>query len=246
MSATTRIDWTDRTWNPWTGCTKVSPGCAHCYMFSGQRRWGRDPEIVSRSKTTFHEPLRWREPDFVFTCSWSDWFHPEADAWRAEAWEIIRRTPHLTYQILTKRPELIAARLPADWGEGWPNVWLGVSAEYRRQFVERVELLRQVPAVMRFVSAEPLLGPQPDLDLDGIGWLIAGGESGEGCRPCHPEWLRELGDQCRSAGVEFWLKQLGGHPDKRDHEQAILDGRRWTERPQPAWQPAEQEELALI
>lgn len=230
MGETTGIDWTEATWNPWVGCSKVSPGCAHCYMFDGQRRYGRDPELVRRSKTTFSNPLRWREPRLVFTCSWSDWFHPDADAWRHDAWNVVRCTPHLTYQILTKRPELIAERLPADWGEGWPNVWLGTSIENQR-FVDRADILRTIPAVVRFISAEPLLGPLEGLELKDIHWLIAGGESGPRCRPCRVDWLRELRDQCLAEGVAFFLKQLGGHPDKHSHDKAELDGRPWRDMP---------------
>ena len=115
MAESTGIGWTDATWNPWYGCTKVSPGCAHCYMFREQIRYGRDPEVVTRSKTKFADPLKWTKGRMIFTCSWSDWFHPAADAWRPEAWEIIKRTPHHTYQILTKRPERIADNLPDDW-----------------------------------------------------------------------------------------------------------------------------------
>jgi protein gp37 len=160
MGERSAIEWTDATWNPWRGCTQVSPGCAHCYMFRDQRRYGRDPEVVVRAApATFDAPLRWKEPRRVFTCSWSDWFHEAADDWRDEAWDIIRRTPHLTYQILTKRPEMIAGRLPRDWGrEGYPNVWLGVSVESQRQDW-RAAWLCQFPAAVRFVSAEPLLGP---------------------------------------------------------------------------------------
>lgn len=245
MSITTGIEWCDATWNPWMGCARVSPGCAHCYMFTEQRRYGHDPEVVRRSKTLFHAPLRWTEPRLVFTCSWSDWFIPKADEWRDEAWDVIRQTPHLTYQILTKRPELIPGRLPADWGAGWPNVWLGTSVENRR-FVERAEILTEIPAAVRFLSCEPLLGPV-DLDhviwwegplgnrhLGGIQWVIAGGESGPRARPCETDWLRSLRDQCQAAGVPFFLKQLGGHPDKRGHEKAVLDGRLWREMPERA------------
>ena len=150
----------------------------------------------------------------VFTCSWSDWFHPEADSWRNEAWEIISASPHLTFQILTKRPELIESRLPVDWdSNGYPNVWLGVSVENWR-FLWRVGALSQVPARMRFISAEPLLG---GLDLEtylatgDVGWVIAGGESGG--RPNHPprpmrmDWVQSLRDQCVEAGVPFFFKQ---------------------------------------
>jgi protein gp37 len=216
MGETTGIQWTDRTYNPWMGCTKVSPGCAHCYMFEEQTRYGTDPSVVRRSKTTFTAPLRWTEPAKVFTCSWSDWFHPAADAWRDEAWGIIRRTPHLTYQILTKRPELIPDRLPADWGAGYPNVWLGVSVENQR-FAERARLLLELPAIVRFVSAEPLLGPLR-LDLwgygmepcvGGIDWIIIGGESGHRARRCDPQWIRALVNQARWSGARPFVKQMG-------------------------------------
>ncbi|MDP1891488.1 MAG: DUF5131 family protein, partial [Gemmatimonadaceae bacterium] len=149
MGKETGIAWTQHTWNPWQGCTKVSPGCAHCYMFRDKKRYGNDPEVVIRSKpATFNKPLSWREPARVFTCSWSDWFHEAADGWRDEAWDIVRRTPHLTYQILTKRPERILAHLPwGAYGDPWPNVWLGVSLENQR-WVERADLLATIPAAV--------------------------------------------------------------------------------------------------
>src|SRR5215210_1625773 len=165
MGVASSISWTSATWNPWRGCTKVSPGCAHCYMFREQRRFGRDAATVVRAAdATFYAPLRarhWRRlapGSRVFTCSWSDWFHEHADPWQDEAWDIIRQRPDLIWQILTKRPERIADCLPADWGERWPHVWLGVSIENRR-WVHRAELLRRAPTGVRFVSAEPLLGP---------------------------------------------------------------------------------------
>lgn len=166
MGKTTGIEWTGSTWNPWRGCVKVSAGCKNCYMFRDQERYGRDPRVVVRAApATFGAPLRWQEPGLVFTCSWSDWFIEAADPWRDEAWEIVRRTPHLTYQILTKRPENIATRLPADWGAGWPNVWLGISAEDQPTADKRIPVLLATPAAVRFVSAEPLIGP---IDLTGI------------------------------------------------------------------------------
>jgi protein gp37 len=234
MSETTGIGWTDATWNPWYGCTKVSPGCAHCYMFRDMVRYGRDPEVVTRSKTKFTEPLKWKEPRRVFTCSWSDWFHEGADAWRDDAWAVIRETPHLTYQILTKRPDRIAAHLPLDWGEGWSNVWLGVSVENQR-FAERAALLAKLPARVRFISAEPLLGPVVfGSALDGIHWIIAGGESGPDSerRPMDLDWARGVRDQAVGRGIAFHLKQLGGPPGRaRSHADALLDGRTWTEFP---------------
>jgi protein gp37 len=233
MGERTNIGWTGATWNPWYGCTKVSPGCAHCYMFREQRMYGRDPEIVTRSKTKFSDPLKWKEGKLIFTCSWSDWFHESADAWRAEAWDIVRRTPRHTYQILTKRPERIAAQLPADWGEGYPNVWLGVSVENNR-WVRRAEELVHIPAAVRFVSAEPLLDAVtfPHDVLSDIDWLIVGGESGPDCRPMREDWVVDLRNQCRDAKTAFFLKQLGGHPDARAHEKAVLFGKTYTEMPQ--------------
>lgn len=215
MADTSVIEWTDATWNPWMGCEKVSPGCAHCYMFREQRHYGSDPSDVRRSKTKFRDPLRWADERLVFTCSWSDWFHPGADAWRDEAWEIVRATPHLTYQILTKRPELIAHRLPADWGDGYRNVWLGVSVENGR-FTRRATELQGIPAAVRFVSAEPLLGSlfgkgsrcEP-LELEGIDWVIVGGESGPRSRILELEWALEILHACDTSGTAFFMKQLG-------------------------------------
>jgi protein gp37 len=221
------------TWNPWRGCAKISPGCANCYMFRDQRRYGRDPTQVVRTKT-WGDPLRWQKKaqaagltNLVFTCSWSDWFHEDADAWRPEAWDVIRRCPNLVFQILTKRAERIRAHLPPEWGPGYPNVWLGVSVE-RNDYCWRADVLRGVPARTRWVCAEPLLGPLPHLDLDGIHWLVVGGESGPGWRPMKPQWVRQLRDKCRAAGVAFYFKQANGAYPGMD---ARLDGRRYQEMP---------------
>ena len=157
-------------------------------MYREQKQYGRNPELVVRSKTTFLHPLRWHTAARVFTCSWSDFFHEAADAWRADAWAIIRATPHLTYQILTKRVENIPARLPEDWGAGWPNVWLGVSVENPR-WEERIGILSDIPARIRFVSAEPLLGPVMLHEDHRVDWVIVGGESGASCRPMDLEWV---------------------------------------------------------
>ena len=229
MGRSTGIAWTDSTWNPWRGCHKVSPGCSACYMFREQERYGRDPGVVVRAAPkTFRSPLLWTDRRRVFTCSWSDWFIEEADPWRDEAWEVVRMTPHLTYQVLTKRPELIRDRLPADWGDGYPNVWLGVSIETPMQ-LPRASILNGIPAALRFVSAEPLL---KDICLDGelgpdkIGWVIVGGESGgrpgRPPRPMKAAWARHIVDDCRFAGVPVFFKQWGGGavPDKG----ATLDG----------------------
>ena len=228
MALTTGIKWCGCTWNPWQGCTKVSPGCKHCYMYQGKRRWGQEPAIVVRSKTTFDDPLKWRDPKLIFTCSWSDWFHKAADPWRAEAWEIIRATPQHTYQILTKRPERILKCLPSDWGDGWPNVWLGVSVE-NEDYLSRIDLLKKAPARTRFLSLEPLLGPLSRLNLTEIQWAIVGGESGPGYRTPQLDWVRSIRDQCIDADVRLFFKQWGGpKPDSFGRE---LDGRTWDEFP---------------
>lgn len=269
MGQNSGIEWTDATWNPWHGCRKVSAGCKHCYMYRDKTRYGQDPRIVQRSKTKFEDPLRWKEPARVFTCSWSDFFIEEADGWRDEAWDIIRRTPHLTYQILTKRPENIFARLPEDWGEGYPNVWLGVSAENQEMANLRVGRLMSLPARIRFVSAEPLLsritlkdiqpfkeqggpaniyvnalrnthgfergGNKTGLRMIGKGsihWVIVGGESGPEAREMAPAWAEWLIVECYEADVPVFLKQLGGYPDKRGGEQAVINGRAWKQFPE--------------
>jgi protein gp37 len=235
MGDSTIIAWTEHTWNPWRGCTKISPGCAHCYMFAAQERYGQDPKVVTRT-TTWAQPRRWNReaaaagtPARVFTCSWSDWFHADADAWRDEAWGVIRACPRLQFQILTKRHERIADHLPADWGEGYPNVWLGTSVENDR-FAHRADALRGVSAAVRFISAEPLLGPLPSLDLTGIDWLIVGGESGQGFRPMDLAWVRELRDRACAAGVAFFFKQSAA---RRSETSITLDGRIVRDYPTP-------------
>lgn len=239
MGETTRIEWTHRpgtiggTWNSWQGCIKKSPGCDNCYMYRDKRRYGQKPDVVVRSSPhTFNAPLRYKEPHTLFTCSWSDFFNKEADDWRTAAWDIIRRTPQHTYLVLTKLPHRIKECIPADWGTGWLNVWLGVSAENQQWADIRIPKLLAVPAVVHFVSAEPLLGPinlqeylprtakrgcfhpWPGCNcesyrISGVDWIIVGGESGPHARPMHPDWARSLRDQCLSAGAAFFFKQWG-------------------------------------
>jgi protein gp37 len=243
----TGIEWTDATWNPWRGCTKVSPGCKNCYMFREQARYGHDPSVVVRaSPATFNAPLRWKEAKRVFTCSWSDFFHPAADEWRDEAWRIIRATPHLTYQILTKRPERIVEHLPSDWAYGYANVWLGVSGETVEYAFERGAYLDDVPTRVRFLSAEPWLEDTrppvhavPQFKRNALlslvpmfDWVILGGESGPHARPMDVESARQVRDACTAHGVPFFFKQWGGPVGaKRDHANATLDGRTWKEMP---------------
>ena len=223
MGENSSIEWCNDTWNPWTGCRHVSAGCAHCYMFTDMRRYGRDPDAITRTKT-WGAPLKWNRKakaegirKRVFTCSWSDFFIEEADPWRSEAWGIIDRCEWLDFQILTKRPERMAGRLSSfprhlfdlD-GEGpGPNVWLGVSVENRKQGLPRIDILRDTPAAVRFLSIEPLLEDLGEIDLEGIDWVIVGGESGPGARPMHPDWARSIRDQCLAAKVKFFFKQWG-------------------------------------
>jgi len=154
----TGIDWTDYSWNPWQGCKKISPACDNCYMFTDKKRYGQKGSDIHKSaKATFNKPLKIEAGSKVFTCSWSDFFLVEADEWRDEAWDIIRATPHLTYQILTKRPENIKDRLPKDWEESFSHVWLGVTAENQEQADVRIPILLDIPGSKRFISIEPML-----------------------------------------------------------------------------------------
>lgn len=242
MGNQSKIEWTDATWNPWQGCTKVSPGCAFCYMYIAKKRYGQDPSVVVRSKS-FNAPLRWRRPRRIFTCSWSDWFHEAADAWRDEAWEVVRRSPQHTFQILTKRPERIANHLPADWPID--NVWLGVSVE-GQDHVGRIAELQKIPAKVRFLSIEPLLAPvalTTDM-LSGIGWTIVGGESGHRARPMNSLWVKPILEACWKNSVPFFFKQFGrlaNNPDINDPTAKenggtakggrILLGQTWNEMP---------------
>ena len=260
MGETTKISWTNHTWNPWQGCRKVSPGCKNCYAERlVEDRMGKDFNEIRRSvRTTFNAPLRWGasiakrlehhssdaiDRELVFTCSISDFFIEEADEWRDEAWEIIRRTPHLTYQILTKRPERINYFLPHRWGAGWPNVWLGTSVENQKYAEMRIPQLVSVPAVVHFLSCEPLLGPidfthalryeNPEWLKDhgylrDIEWVIAGGESGPGFRPMDPSWARDIRAQCATVDVPFFYKQGNGIHSEMN---TLLDGKEWHEMP---------------
>lgn len=230
------IQWTARTYNPWQGCAMVSPGCDHCYMFRDMRRFGLNPDEVRRSATrTFNGPLRWqrdlakriadRDPEtmakkaageflpgqLVFLASWTDFFIAEADEWRPEVWEIIRKCPDLIFQILTKRHGRIEKHLPPDWGDGYPNVWLGVTAEDREWWDRRVGVLRDIPARVRFVSYEPAIGSIKGASAEGIQWVLIGGESAPG-REFNIHWAKEAIDICRASGAAPFVKQMGSFP----------------------------------
>lgn len=252
MATNSKIEWTNHTWNPWTGCIKVSEGCKNCYAESMWNRWGKDfKQIKPTERATFYKPPTYKEPALIFTCSLSDFFIEEADGWRSLAWDIIRRTPHLTYQILTKRPERIADHLPEDWGEGWDNVWLGTSVE-NQEVLPRMQELMRVPAKVRFLSVEPLLSPVL-LGLDGkmgfiwedtqetkymtftpvnelIHWVIIGGESGPAsgrtkARECNPLWMESIVDECKANEIPVFVKQMGS-VYARQHKMTKPDGSR--------------------
>jgi protein gp37 len=264
MGTNTAIPWAHHSWNPWQGCHKVSPGCLHCYMEREKIRYGQDPGLVVRSSPqTFRQPIakhldgtwHWKDGERVFACSWSDFFHEAADPWRADAWELIRRRPGLTFLLLTKRPERIRACLPPDWGEGplsgYRNVWLGFTAEDQPRFDERWPHLAELALQggQTFVSLEPLLGPV-ELEFTGecawvLDWVIAGCESGPNRTPGRPaelDWFRSLRDQCQEASVPFFLKQA--ELDGRLVTAPALDGRQWLEVPgEGEW--AEDEEVSF-
>ncbi len=209
MGVNTAIAWTDNTWNPWQGCRKVSPGCEHCYMYRDKKRFGQDPTKIHRSKDgSFYLPTKWKKPARVFVCSWSDFFIEEADQWRDETWDIMRSTPHLTYQILTKRPENISSRLPDDWP--LVNVWIGVTAENQTMANRRlIDLIFKIDARVKFVSVEPMLGPVNLLPyLRYLDWVIVGGESGPHARVMKPEWASKLMNDCRATNTPFFMKQM--------------------------------------
>lgn len=234
MPDRSRIEWTEATWNPVTGCSKVSPGCAHCYAETFAERFrgvpghpyeqGFDlrlwPERLSM-------PLRWQTPRMIFVNSMSDLFHEEVpDEYIAAVFSIMAQAHWHTFQVLTKRHRRLSELGPQL---NWPvNVWMGVSIENRR-FVHRADYLRSVPAAVRFISAEPLLGPLDGLNLTHIDWLIAGGESGHHHRPVKEEWLLELRDLCQLEGVAFFFKQWGGRSPKSGGR--LLRGREWSEWP---------------
>ena len=243
------IEWTDETWNPVTGCTRVSPGCDHCYMYAlyprltamGVPGYEGGPDEVRLLPERMQAPLGWARPRRVFVNSMSDVFHPSVPYdFVNEIFDIMREASvqrgH-TFQVLTKRPgravgwwERNGARYDGEWPAG---VWIGTSVESQK-YAPRISVLARLPASVRFVSAEPLLGPvdlRQWLDDGAVHWVIAGGESGRSARPMDLAWARELRDQCLEAEVAFFLKQLGGRRGKRSGEKAVLDGATWRQMP---------------
>ena len=243
------IEWTEVTWNPTTGCDKTSPGCDNCYALAlakrlramGQAKYQKDGDPRTSGPgfgLTVHEdtlasPYKWKSPRLIFVNSMSDLFHPDVPLdFIKRVFSVMADTPQHTYQLLTKRSKrlaLLASEL--DWPD---NVWMGVSVETKR-YAFRLDHLRSVDASVRFVSAEPLLGPLPELDLRSIDWLIAGGESGPKARPMDEEWVRDIRDQCDVAGVAFFFKQWGGRTPKAGGRE--LDGLTYDEMPALAGTP---------
>lgn len=220
------IAWTDNTFNPWMGCVKVSDGCANCYAETlttnrmGLSLWGAGAARKRTVAANWRKPIRWNKDATAegvslrtFCASLCDVFEgrPDTDEWLVDLWDLIRLTPSLDWQLLTKRPENILERLPADWGEGWGHVWIGTSIEDER-VAGRADILRTIPAKVRFISYEPAIGPLAHaLNLDGIDWVIYGGESGPGYRAEDKQWARDMHKACSAAGVAFFHKQSAGY-----------------------------------
>jgi len=243
VSTNSNIEWTEATWNPVTGCDRVSAGCDNCYALTLSKRLKAmgvekyqndgDPRTsgpgfgVTLHPSTLNEPRRWKTPRVVFVNSMSDLFHARVPlAYVREVFRVVAETPWHTYQVLTKRS--VRLRRVAENFEWPPNLWMGVSVE-DSMHLGRVDDLRQVPAAIRFLSCEPLLGPLDGIDLTGIGWVIAGGESGPNHRPMDISWVREIRNASTHAGVPFFFKQWGGRTPKAHGRE--LDGRLWDETP---------------
>lgn len=244
--ADSAIEWTDKVWNPTTGCDRVSPGCDHCYaltlakrlkgMGSSKYQADGDPRTSGPgfALTLHHDvldaPRSWRTPRRVFVNSMSDLFHPKVPLdFVRKVFDVMRDTPQHQYQVLTKRPIRVAR-----WADRieWPaNVWMGTSVE-NADYTDRIDHLRRVPAAVRFLSLEPLLGPVADIDLTGIDWVIVGGESGPSARPVDADWVRGVRDAATAAGIPFFFKQWGGRTPKAGGRD--LDGRNWDEYPEPS------------
>ena len=234
VSTLSKIEWTETTWNPVTGCTKISHGCKLCYaermskrlQAMGMEKYRRGFEVVVH-ESVLRDPLRWNGPRIVFVNSMSDLFHKAVPSTYVQSvFEVMNQASHHTFQVLTKRPGRVN-RLDAKLA--WtPNIWLGTSIESER-WLHRLDLLKATGARIKFLSLEPLLGPLHDIDLSGIDWVIVGGESGPGARPMNADWAREIRENCVNSNVPFFFKQWGGVFKKRTGR--VLDGRTWDEMP---------------
>lgn len=234
MGMKSAIEWTESTWNPLTGCTKISPGCKHCYaermalrlQAMGQRNYVNGFELTLQ-EDALELPLRWKKPQSIFVNSMSDMFHAEVPAeFIIRAFDVMRRASWHRFQVLTKRSErLLSLNKQLPWAE---NIWMGVSVE-TDEYTYRIDHLLETGARIKFLSLEPLLGRLDDLRLDGINWVIVGGESGPGARPMKAEWVTSIRDQCVDANVPFFFKQWGGVWKKKFGRE--LEGRTWDQMP---------------
>lgn len=234
MAGNSHIEWTDATWNPVTGCSKISPGCKHCYAERMARRLQAmgQPNYANGFEVTLQPhmlelPLEWKRPRRIFVNSMSDLFHQEVPlSFIKKVFSVMRRANWHQYQLLTKRSERLLEVSPLLTWE--PHIWIGVSVE-NDDYTSRIDDLRKTGADVKFLSLEPLLGPLRKLNLRGIDWVIVGGESGPGARPMNPDWVRDIRDQCIRANVPFFFKQWGGQFKKRTGR--VLDGRTWDQMP---------------
>lgn len=243
MSDNSKIEWTDATWNPIRGCTKISPGCAHCYAETFAERFrgvpghpfehGFDLRLVPEK---LGDPLRWESPRMIFVNSMSDLFHPQVpDEYIEKVARVMTAANWHTYQVLTKRADRMQALLKGklNFTTKKKHIWWGVSVENRKHGLPRLDLLRESPAMIRFLSVEPLLENLGPLELHGINWVIVGGESGPGARPMNVDWVRDIRNQCQKANVAFFFKQWGGVRKKKTGRE--LDGRTHDEFPKPQY-----------
>ena len=234
MSTQSTIEWTEATWNPVTGCTKISPGCKYCYAERmayrlkemGQRNYANGFELTLHEHM-LQKPISWKKPQLIFVNSMSDLFHDAVPvAYIRKVFDVMRQATWHQFQVLTKRAERLLELSPEiDWPD---NVWMGVSVE-NQDYTPRIDRLRKTDAKVKFLSLEPLIGPLSDLDLTGIDWVIVGGESGPGARPMEEDWVLQIQDTCESSGVPFFFKQWGGVHKKRAGRE--LQGRTWDELP---------------
>jgi protein gp37 len=269
MGDTSKIEWTDSTFNPWIGCQHASPGCDHCYAESQNafRKWAADGAWGPHAERKRTSVANWKNPRLwnadakrfeqehgrrrrVFCASLADVFdNKAAKEWRGDLWRLIRETPSLDWQLLTKRPQNVARMLPADWGSGYPNVWLGTTTEDEKHYRMRWPVLSRIPAAIRFISYEPAIGTIGSLNLGGPvpDWVIAGGESGPEARTMKAEWARDVRDECHRLRIPFFFKQWGSYrsnpvpaaedPATNGKGGGLLDGRLWRKFPDTPKRP---------
>jgi protein gp37 len=253
MSLKSEIEWTDATWNPVRGCTKISPGCTHCYAETFAERFrgvpghpyeqGFDLRLIPDKLA---EPLKWASPKSIFVNSMSDLFRADVpDSYIEQVARVMGMASWHTYQVLTKRAERLRDLLKTRLGFAaeMPHIWWGVSVEDRRHGLPRIDFLREAPAAVRFLSIEPLLEDLGELDLTGIGWVIVGGESGPGARPMDKAWVMSIQTQCKTANVPFFFKQWGGVRKARAGR--ALDGRTFDEIPDRPAKPVATQRIRL-